>query len=155
MRLTKKYKKLVTVDPKIENFSRYKFVDCLTPNLNEAMDGMGVHKLKNENDFKNLGKKILKKLKCRSVLITQGENGMTLFEKEKITHIPTMAKEVFDVTGAGDTVIAVLTLALSCGASLLEASKIANYAASIVVGKLGTATVSKEELKESLSHLAK
>ena len=155
MRLSKKYKKLVTVDPKIENFARYEFVDCLTPNIYEAMDGMGVPKLKNENDFKSLGKKILKKLKCRSVLITQGENGMTLFEKGKITHIPTTAKEVFDVTGAGDTVIAVLTLALSCGASLLEASKIANYAAGIVVGKLGAATVSKKELKESLSHFAK
>ena len=143
MRLSKKY------------FARYEFVDCLTPNIYEAMDGMGVPKLKNENDFKSLGKKILKKLKCRSVLITQGENGMTLFEKGKITHIPTTAKEVFDVTGAGDTVIAVLTLALSCGASLLEASKIANYAAGIVVGKLGAATVSKKELKESLSHFAK
>ncbi|MFA5779823.1 MAG: D-glycero-beta-D-manno-heptose-7-phosphate kinase [Elusimicrobiota bacterium] len=155
IRLTKKYKKLVTVDPKIENFSRYKFVDCLTPNIHEAIIGMGVAKLKNENDFKNLGKKILKKLKCRSVLITQGENGMTLFEKEKITHIPTTAKEVFDVTGAGDTVIAVLTLALSCGASQISAAKLANYAAGIVVGKLGTATVSKKELKESLSHFVK
>lgn len=155
IRLTKKYKKLVTVDPKIENFSRYKFVDCITPNIYEAMDGMGISKLKNENDFKNLGRKILKKLECRSVLITQGENGMTLFEKEKITHIPTTAKEVFDVTGAGDTVIAVLTLALSCGASQISAAKLANYAAGVVVGKLGTAAVSKEELKESLSHFVK
>ncbi|PKM92944.1 MAG: D-glycero-beta-D-manno-heptose-7-phosphate kinase [Elusimicrobia bacterium HGW-Elusimicrobia-4] len=155
IRLTKKYKKLVTVDPKIEHFSRYKFVDCLTPNIYEAMNGAGVSKLKNENDLKNLGRKILKKLKCRSVIITRGENGMTLFEKEKISHIPTTAKEVFDVTGAGDTVIAVLTLALSCGASLTEASKIANYAAGIVVGKLGTATVSKEELKKSVAHFVK
>ncbi|MFH0947965.1 MAG: D-glycero-beta-D-manno-heptose-7-phosphate kinase [Elusimicrobiota bacterium] len=150
IRLTKKYKKIVTVDPKIEHFSRYKFVDCLTPNIYEAMDGMGVSKLKDENDLKNLGKKILEKLKCRSVIITRGENGMTLFEKEKITHIPTTAKEVFDVTGAGDTVIAVLTLALSCGASLIEASQIANYAAGIVVGKLGTATVSSKELLKAL-----
>lgn len=146
IRLTRKHKKLVTVDPKIENFSRYKFVDCLTPNIYEAMDGMGVSKIKSEKDFENLGKKILKKLKCRSVLITQGENGMTLFEKRKIHHIPTTAKEVFDVTGAGDTVISALTLALSCGASLKDAAKIANYAAGIVVGKLGTAVVSSEEL---------
>ncbi len=146
IRLTKKHKKLVTVDPKVENFSRYKFVDCLTPNIYEAMDGIGVSKIKSEKDFENLGKKILKKLKCRSVLITQGENGMTLFEKGKIYHIPTTAKEVFDVTGAGDTVISVLTLALSCGASLKDAAKVANYAAGIVVGKLGTAVVSSEEL---------
>ncbi len=150
IRLTKKHKKLVTVDPKIENFSRYKFVDCLTPNIYEAMDGMGVSKIKSEKDFENLGEKILKKLKCRSVLITQGENGMTLFEKGKIYHIPTTAKEVFDVTGAGDTVISVLTLALSCGASLKEAAKIANYAAGIVVGKLGTAVVSSEELLKAI-----
>lgn len=155
LRLTKKYKKLVIVDPKIENFSRYKFVDCLTPNIYEAMDGMGVSKLKNENDFINLGQKILRKIKCRSVLITQGESGMTLFERGKITHIPTTAKEVFDVTGAGDTVIAVLTLAISCGASLKDAAKVANYAAGIVVGKLGTATVSKDELKEALSRFVK
>jgi D-beta-D-heptose 7-phosphate kinase/D-beta-D-heptose 1-phosphate adenosyltransferase len=146
IRLTRKHKKLVTVDPKIENFSKYKFVDCLTPNIYEAMDGMGVSKIKSEKDFENLGKRILKKLKCRSVLITRGENGMTLFEKEKIYHIPTTAKEVFDVTGAGDTVISVLTLALSCGASLKDAAKLANYAAGIVVGKLGTAVVSSEEL---------
>ncbi|MFH1540492.1 MAG: D-glycero-beta-D-manno-heptose-7-phosphate kinase [Elusimicrobiota bacterium] len=150
IRLAKKYKKIITVDPKIENFSRYKFVDCLTPNIYEATAGIGISKLKDENDLKNLGLKIMKKLKCRSVLITQGENGMTLFEKERITHIPTMAKEVFDVTGAGDTVIAVLTLALSCGASLLDASKIANSAAGIVVGKLGTAVVSMTELTKSL-----
>jgi D-beta-D-heptose 7-phosphate kinase/D-beta-D-heptose 1-phosphate adenosyltransferase len=114
------------------------------------MAGMGISKLKNEFDFENLGRAILKKLRCRSVLITRGEAGMTLFEKNKIMHIPTAAKEVFDVTGAGDTVIAVLTLALSCGASLMEAAKIANYAAGIVVGKLGTATVLPSELSKSL-----
>jgi len=146
----KKYKKTVTVDPKIEHFSRYQFVDCLTPNVYEAAAGMGVAETKNKKDFENLGKNILKKLKCRSVLITQGEAGMTLFEKSKITHIPTTAKEVFDVTGAGDTVIAVLTLALSCGAPLISAARLANYAAGIVVGKLGTATVSRPELLKSL-----
>lgn len=150
IRLAKKYKKIVTVDPKIEHFSRYKFADCLTPNIYEAMDGMGVSKLKSEDDFEALGRRILKNLKCRSVLITRGENGMSLFEKNKITHIPTAAKEVFDVTGAGDTVIAVLTLALSRGASLAEAAEIANYAAGIVVGKLGTATVLPSELAKSL-----
>ncbi|MEW6555801.1 MAG: D-glycero-beta-D-manno-heptose-7-phosphate kinase [Elusimicrobiota bacterium] len=155
VKLAKSHKKIVTVDPKVEHFTRYKHVDCLTPNLSEAMTGMNVPKIQAEKDLDNLGKKILKKLQCRSVLITQGEQGMTLFEKGNSTHIPTSAREVFDVTGAGDTVVAVLTLALSCGASLIESAKIANCAAGIVVGKLGTATVSIEELKRSLAHLAK
>jgi len=150
IRLARKHKKIVTVDPKIEHFSRYKFVDCLTPNLNEAKAGMHIINLKDEAAFDKLGYSILKKLKCRSVLITQGESGMTLFESKLKTHIPTVAKEVFDVSGAGDTVIAALTLALASGASLLDAAKIANYAAGIVVGKLGTATVSSAELLGAL-----
>ncbi len=150
IRLAKKHKKIVTVDPKIEHFSRYEFVDCLTPNLSEAKAGMHVIKLNDDADFDKLGRAILKKLKCRSVLITQGESGMTLFESKRKTHIPTVAKEVFDVSGAGDTVIATLTLALASGASLLDAAKISNYAAGIVVGKLGTAAVSSKELLGAL-----
>ncbi|MBN1384989.1 MAG: D-glycero-beta-D-manno-heptose-7-phosphate kinase [Elusimicrobia bacterium] len=150
IRLTKKYKKIVTVDPKMEHFRRYRGVDCITPNLSEAMAGMYVARLKTQSDFNKLGKQILRELKCRSVLITQGKSGMTLFERTKRNHIPTAAKEVFDVTGAGDTVIAALTLALASGASLLNAAKIANYAAGIVVGKLGTAVVSPKELTKIL-----
>jgi D-glycero-beta-D-manno-heptose-7-phosphate kinase len=150
IKLSKKYKKIVTVDPKIEHFSRYKYVDCLTPNTYEAITGMKVSKLKGKNDFDKLGIKILKKLKCKSVLITQGESGMTLFTSKSKVHIPTMAKDVFDVTGAGDTVIATLTMALASGATLLDAAKIANYAAGIVVAKLGTATVSPSELSKVL-----
>ncbi|MDD5688085.1 MAG: D-glycero-beta-D-manno-heptose-7-phosphate kinase [Elusimicrobia bacterium] len=150
IKLSRRHKKIITVDPKIEHFARYKYVDCITPNIYEAMSGMQVAKLKNKTDFSGLGKRILKKLKCRSVLITQGESGMTLFTSNSEVHIPTVAKEVFDVSGAGDTVVAVLTLALSCGASLSDASKIANYAAGIVVGKLGTATVSPKELLSAL-----
>lgn len=148
--LARKYKKIVTVDPKIEHFKRYAGVDCITPNLSEAMAGMYVAKLKTQNDLNNLGQQILKELKCRSLLITQGKNGMTLFEGTKINHIPTAAKEVFDVTGAGDTVIAALTLALARRASLPDAARIANYAAGIVVGKLGTAVVSPKELIKTL-----
>ncbi|HAM39058.1 MAG: hypothetical protein A2474_00850 [Elusimicrobia bacterium RIFOXYC2_FULL_34_12] len=150
IKLARKHKKIVTVDPKIEHFIRYKYVDCLTPNIYEAMGGMHITRLKNKNGINELGKSILKKLKCRSVLITQGENGMTLFEQSKIFHIPTAAKEVFDVTGAGDTVIAVLTLALASGLSLSDSARIANYAAGIVVGKLGTATISQKELSKAL-----
>jgi rfaE bifunctional protein kinase chain/domain len=87
------------------------------------------------------------------VLITRGERGMTLFQRGgRITHIPAQAREVFDVTGAGDTVISVLTLALGCGGSLLDSAALANHAAGVVVGKLGTATVTAEELKAVLKN---
>lgn len=145
----------VTVDPKVENFAKYRNVTCITPNTKEAWQGMRLHH-KNPHDQKavtELGGKILKKLRSKSVLITQGPNGMTLFEKSdpvNVTHIETAAKEVYDVTGAGDTVIAVFSLALSCGASFRQSAMLANYAAGIVVGKLGTATITKEELLQVL-----
>lgn len=147
------YKKPICVDPKIEHFLSYKNVTCITPNLSEAMGGMHRVKLNSNGGLTALGEEILQKLKCHSVLITQGEEGMTLFEKNKSTHIPAKAQEVYDVTGAGDTVIAVLTLSLACKAPLIEAATLANLAASIVIGKLGTAVVSPKELKEALKRL--
>ena len=88
-------------------------------------------------------------LGLESLLVTLGEEGMQLFEKSgKITHIPTVAQEVFDVSGAGDTVIATFTLGLSCGASKIESAHLANFAAGIVVGKLGTAVTTRKELLE-------
>jgi D-beta-D-heptose 7-phosphate kinase/D-beta-D-heptose 1-phosphate adenosyltransferase len=93
----------------------------------------------------------LNKLNCRIVLITLGENGMAVFQKNRpMEHIPTVAQEVFDVSGAGDTVIGTFTLALSCGAGKLEAAHLANFAAGIVVGKVGTATATAKELLERL-----
>jgi len=90
-------------------------------------------------------------LGCRDVLITRGEHGMSLLDEAgRLTHIPTVAREVYDVTGAGDTVIATLALALAAGAPIDEAAVIANQAAGIVVGKVGTATVSREELIEKM-----
>ena len=98
-------------------------------------------------------RQILKYLDLDSILVTLGEHGMRLFEKNgRITHIPTVAQEVFDVSGAGDTVIATFTLALSCGATKLEAAHIANFAAGIVVGKLGTAVTTRKELLERLKY---
>jgi len=95
---------------------------------------------------------ILKYLGLESILVTLGEQGMRLFEKSgKVTSIPTVAQEVFDVSGAGDTVIATFTLALSCGATKKEAAHISNFAAGIVVGKLGTATTNRKELIERLN----
>jgi D-beta-D-heptose 7-phosphate kinase/D-beta-D-heptose 1-phosphate adenosyltransferase len=137
----------VTVDPKVENFSTYRGVTCITPNLLEAMEGMGVRQVESEEDIEALGQRLLRRLQCASVLITRGENGMSLFVKGKAPlHIPTRAREVFDVTGAGDTVIGTFTLGLAAGAPMRVAAELANYAAGIVVGKLGTASVTKQEL---------
>jgi rfaE bifunctional protein kinase chain/domain len=144
----------VLVDPKIEHFLQYKGVDCLTPNTKEAAEGMRTLPPKTDDEWEELGRKILKKLKSRSLLITRGEKGMMLFEKEgRITSIPTQAKEVFDVTGAGDTVVATFSLARAVGAPYNEAAQIANYAASIVVAKLGTAVASRDELVALLKNI--
>lgn len=137
----------VMVDPKIEHFLQYKGIDCMTPNTKEAVEGMKSLPPKSEDELLSLGWKILKKLKSKSLLITRSEKGMTLFQKDgQLFNIPTKAREVFDVTGAGDTVIATFTLACSIGAPYHEAALIANFAASVVVAKLGTATVTQEEL---------
>lgn len=144
----------VCVDPKIDNFLKYKNITCMTPNTKEAWEGMGLPAKKEENEIINLGKTILKTLNAKSILITRSAQGMSLFEKRpkttQVTTIKATAKEVFDVTGAGDTVISVLTLALACKANLKDAAHLANEAAGIVVAKLGTATVSVEEIKKVL-----
>ncbi|MFN3967106.1 MAG: D-glycero-beta-D-manno-heptose-7-phosphate kinase [Endomicrobiia bacterium] len=151
--LARKLNKPITVDPKVEHFLKYRKVTSLTPNLQEATLGMKItHKIESKEEIENLGLKILKKLDCDSVIITLGERGMAVFEKhKKPIHIPTRAKEVFDVTGAGDTVISVLTLGFSVGAPFIISAEIANYAAGVVVGKLGTATVSMDELKSAIN----
>jgi D-beta-D-heptose 7-phosphate kinase/D-beta-D-heptose 1-phosphate adenosyltransferase len=142
----------VTVDPKTENFKKYKRVTSITPNAKEAIEGMNAQAVKTESDIENLGKRILKTLNSDSVLITRSEKGMTLVQPgNKITNIPTRAKEVFDVTGAGDTVISTMTLALAANADLPTAAEIANFAAGIVVAKIGTATASPQELKNAVS----
>ncbi len=147
----------ISVDPKIEHFLDYKYVTVITPNTNEAVLGMRLHKKNlSDKEIYILGEKILSKLKSEAVVITRGEKGMSLFQKYGVVHnIPTRAKEVYDVTGAGDTVISTLTLALACGASMVSACEIANYAAGVVVGKVGTATVSVEELMTIIKEYAK
>lgn len=141
----------VAVDPKIGHFRLYKNVSLITPNISEASHGAEIE-IKDEKSLIKAGYNLLRKLFCDSVLITRGEEGMSLFEKDgsdvKVTHLPTVAKKVFDVTGAGDTVIATITLSHISGASLVEAAKIANVAAGIVVGKVGTATATREEIME-------
>jgi D-glycero-beta-D-manno-heptose-7-phosphate kinase len=155
IKLAKKYRIPITVDPKIEHFLNYKNVSCITPNFAEAVAGMRVTEPKSEQGVVELGRQVLKALESESVLITRGEKGMTLFEpKGKITHIPTRAKEVYDVTGAGDTVIATFTLALAAKAGFSEAAEISNFAAGIVVGKLGTATTTPAELERTIREFA-
>ena len=141
----------VTADPKVEHFKRYRGVTCITPNLQEAWGGMNRHPKASLDDLERLGRDILKTLRARSVLITRGAQGMSLFKRDASPiHIPTVAKEVFDVTGAGDTVISVLTLALASRATLEEASILSNIAAGIVVGKLGTAAPEISELSAAI-----
>ncbi len=141
----------ITVDPKPEHFRRYKGVTCVTPNTSEAWACMRREPKAGPEAVAALGRDILRELKSRSVLITRGPDGMSLFEdRGRITHIPTVAREVFDVSGAGDTVISTLTLALAAGSSLTRAAELANQAAGIVVGKLGTAVTDAAELSEAL-----
>jgi len=149
--LGKKYRKIVSVDPKKEHFRYYKNITTITPNKVETESAVGIE-IKDDRSLVKAGEKLLRKLSAKSVLITLGENGMCLFQERKTPlHIPTMAKEVYDVSGAGDTVIASFTLALASGASFPEAAYIANQAAGIVVGKIGTATVTKEELVREIN----
>ena len=140
----------VTVDPKVEHFKRYRGVTCITPNLLEASQGMHVPVREDDASVEELGRRILRALRATSVLVTRGEHGMTLVTDHTHEHIPTVAREVFDVTGAGDTVIAVLSLCLAAKARLSDAARVANTAAGIVVGKLGTASVSPDELRRAL-----
>ncbi|MEW6409271.1 MAG: D-glycero-beta-D-manno-heptose-7-phosphate kinase [Nitrospirota bacterium] len=150
LQLTNKKGVPVTVDPKVNHFPLYKGITLITPNNLEASMATGIE-INNEDTLIKAGRILIERLGCKAVLITRGEEGMSLFEDNgEITHISTVASEVYDVTGAGDTVIATSTLAISAGATFKEAATIANHAAGIVVGKVGTATVKIEELRRSL-----
>jgi D-beta-D-heptose 7-phosphate kinase/D-beta-D-heptose 1-phosphate adenosyltransferase len=138
---------ILGVDPKKNNFEHYKGIDVITPNHHEASSFSGIEIVDDETLLR-AGNRILQHLKCRSVLITQGKDGMTLFERKGVPlHIPTVARKVFDVTGAGDTVISTFCLGLAAGMDLKSAALISNFAAGIVVGEVGTSTVKAEELK--------
>lgn len=163
--LAKAQKKIITVDPKEENFQYYNSVSAITPNRKELENAIRNLKIKDrtnrfkintdklftDRDVDLAAREILDYLNLDSILITLGEQGMKLLEKNgRLTHIPTVAQEVFDVSGAGDTVISVFTLALCAAATKLEAAHLANFAAGIVVGKLGTAVTSQKELLERI-----
>jgi rfaE bifunctional protein kinase chain/domain len=136
----------VLVDPKVRHFRLYRGATVVTPNQFETEQATGL-RLDGPAALGAAGLRVLSLLGCRAVLVTRGEHGVSLFERGRAPlHVPTAAREVFDVTGAGDSVIATMALALAAGASLPEAAFLANCAAGVVVGKLGTAQASPEEV---------
>jgi D-glycero-beta-D-manno-heptose-7-phosphate kinase len=140
----------VAVDPKETNFHNYRSVSLITPNHHEAGFAYG-RKITTEKDLLIVGTGLLEKLDARSMLITRGAQGMSLFARDyEPTHIPTFARQVFDVTGAGDTVIATFVAAVSAGADLVEAAVMANAGAGYTVGEIGTATVTVRQLQAEL-----
>lgn len=143
---------LVAGDPKPQNLDAFAGVDCIAPNAAEAESAAGIV-VKNDGDLARAAAMLLKRTGCRHVLITRGEHGMTLFSKsgEAFT-IPAVARQVYDVSGAGDTVISALTLALSVGATMRQAVSVAALAAGVVVEKLGTATATPEEILRFAEH---
>lgn len=136
--------KCILVDPKGEDFSRYRGASILTPNKSELRQVVG--SWKNEEELTEKVFKLRQSLDLEAVLLTRSEEGMSLYTADDVLNIPTVAREVYDVSGAGDTVIATLATMLGAGRPLTEAVEIANRAGGIVVGKLGTATVTQEEL---------
>ncbi|MFZ4472952.1 MAG: D-glycero-beta-D-manno-heptose-7-phosphate kinase [Limnohabitans sp.] len=140
----RKANKAVLIDPKGSDFSRYAGATCITPNRAEFQQVVGGWN--SEEELSAKAHNLRKQLQLDAVLLTRSEEGMTLFDAQGVTHIAAQAREVFDVTGAGDTVIATLAALVAAGMSLREAMPWANRAGGVVVGKFGTATVSYEEL---------
>ena len=141
---------ILAVDPTVRNLAFYKDVTLITPNNYEAQQMSGIQ-IEDDESLRRAGARLLEELSCQMVLVTQGDKGMTLFEGNgQTTQIPTVARKVFDVSGAGDTVVAAFTLALAAGLTPGQAAVLANLAAGIVVGEIGTATVAASRLKEIL-----
>lgn len=141
----------VLVDPKGKDYSKYKGVDILTPNQKEASlaSGLEIH---DEEGLKKAGRKLLRQSELKALLVTRGPEGLALLRpRQSVLTIPARAREVFDVTGAGDSTIACLALGLSAGFSLEQAAALANHAGGVAVGKLGVATVSPEELRHAIT----
>ncbi len=148
--IARKYNKKVLIDPKGSDYTKYAGATLLTPNRSEMRDAVGAWN--SEEELQKKAKQLIDSLNLNYLLVTRSEEGMTLFTPNQAYNYPTFAQEVFDVSGAGDTVIATLGLMLANGADITDAVTIANFAAGIVVAKLGTATVTQEEL---IKHLTK
>lgn len=141
---------LISVDPYVHHFWFYKRASLITPNQHQFETALN-YKFKSQRELELKGQDVFKRLRLKYLVITQGERGMTVFERNLRAHIlPTFAKQVYDVTGAGDTVIATLTMALAAKSSISEAAMLANIAAGAVVEEVGTTAINKEKL---LNHL--
>ena len=146
IKLANKHNVLITVDPKFNNFFNYKDVTVFKPNKKEAEDVMGI-KIKSDKDISNAGTKLLSELNAENVLLTLGEEGIAIFQKDKKEkRMPTKARKVADVSGAGDTVISTLTMSLAAGADILEASFLANYAGGLVCEEVGIVPIEIDHL---------
>ncbi|MBU0474278.1 MAG: D-glycero-beta-D-manno-heptose-7-phosphate kinase [Bacteroidetes bacterium] len=142
--------KVITVDPKFENFFTFNNVTVFKPNLKETEDSFGI-KIHTKDDIENIGFKLLEKISCKYLLLTLGADGMAIFEKDKpMLIIPTKARKVMDVSGAGDTVISTLTIALLAGATISEATYLANFAGGLVCEEAGVVPI---EIDKLFSHL--
>jgi rfaE bifunctional protein kinase chain/domain len=148
IRLARAAGKPVLVDPKGDDYARYRGASLLTPNRSEFREVAG--SWRSEEDFAARAQKLRAELELDALMVTRSEDGMSLYRADGALHEPTQTREVFDVSGAGDTVIATLAVMLASGAELPDAMRIANRAAGIVVGKLGTAVVSREEILQDI-----
>jgi D-glycero-beta-D-manno-heptose-7-phosphate kinase len=144
----KRHGKRILIDPKGDDYAKYRGATLLTPNRSEFREVMG--KWRDETDLAHRAEKLRDDLSLDALLVTRSEEGMSLFTREGALHEPTQAREVYDVSGAGDTVIATLGLMMAAGVNMQDAVRIANRAAGVVVAKLGTATVTREELQAAL-----
>jgi rfaE bifunctional protein kinase chain/domain len=142
----------VFLDPKVSHADDYRAVTVVTPNVREAELLSGIA-IRDTESLEAAGRALFGRFRCRWALITRGREGMSLFSPESVEHLEAEAREIFDVSGAGDTVVATLALANAAGADLPLAARLANHAAGIVVGKIGTAVVSREELAAVASHV--
>ncbi|MCD4812014.1 D-glycero-beta-D-manno-heptose 1-phosphate adenylyltransferase [bacterium] len=142
----------VLVDPKGKDYSKYRGATLLTPNLKEAAEATGI-RISSDEDVSSAGRQLLKDLALDALVLTRGEKGMSLFVagRDEI-QLPSMVREVFDVTGAGDTVLATIGFGLAGGLDFQDAATLANMAAGVVVGKVGTSTVTPNEIRKSISH---
>lgn len=148
IRMARAAGKPVLVDPKGDDYARYAGATIITPNRSELREVVG--RWSSEAELARKAEALRAELELEALLVTRSEEGMTLFRADSVEHQPAQAREVYDVSGAGDTVIATLAVVLAAGAGWPEAMRIANVAAGIVVGKLGTAVVSREELQAEL-----
>jgi len=148
IQLAKQHGKPVLVDPKGSEYTRYRGATLLTPNRSEFREVAG--RWSDEADLERRARKLREDLDLAALIVTRSEEGMSLFTKDESYREPTVAREVYDVSGAGDTVIGALSLMVAAGSDLHDAMKVANHAAGIVVAKLGTATASRSELEKSL-----